>query len=63
MTTIKLHKNGAWTTFDDCGGADARYIVKLYGTTDNLLDKVRCDDYRDARAYLRSFNKIAKVQS
>ena len=54
-------KSGAWVSFDK-GGSDGMYIVKLYSASGNLIDKVRCDDYRNACAYKRSFIAIAKNQ-
>ena len=50
-------KNGAWTSFEKLNGW---YIVKLYDAAGNLLDKIRCDDYRNACDYRKSFNAIAK---
>jgi hypothetical protein len=35
------------------------YLVQVYIGSE-LHDKVRCDDYRVARDYLRTFNAIAK---
>ena len=54
---ITQSKTGAWTIFDK---ESYWYIVKLYSPSGNLHDKMRCDDYKDARAYLKSFNAIAK---
>ena len=55
---IKEHKSGAWTVFEKLDGG--MYLVKLYASNGELRDKVRCDDYGNALAYLRSFNAIAK---
>lgn len=54
---ITTQKNGAWTVFEKANGW---YLVKLYDAAGNLLDKMRCDDYRDACDYKRSFDKIAR---
>lgn len=35
------------------------YLLKVYIGSE-LHDKVRCDDYRDAMDYWKSFKKIAK---
>lgn len=59
MIQVQTFKNGAHTVFDREMPAGL-FVVKVYGPTGNLIDKVRCDDYRNARAYLRSFNKIAR---
>ena len=60
MTTkIKEQKNGAWTVFEKL--ASGMYLVKLYRPHGHLEDKVVCDDYKNARAYLASFNRIAKI--
>lgn len=55
---ITEQKSGAWTVFEKL--ASGLYLVKLYASNGELRDKVRCDDYRQARAYLKSFNLIAK---
>ena len=60
ITTTKTFKSGAWTTFDR-QLPSGMYEVKLYARDGTLIDKVRCDDYRNARAYLKSFNKIART--
>ena len=56
---IKEFSNGAWTVFERTP-TSGMYVVKLYNPTGNLADKVVCDDYHNARDYLRSFNAIAK---
>ena len=37
------------------------YVVVLRDTKGDVADKVRCDDYRMAKDYLRAFRKIAKA--
>jgi hypothetical protein len=54
---VKEFKNGAYTIFEKY---DYWYFVRVYDSCGNLLDKMRCDDYRMARDYLRVFNAIAK---
>lgn len=54
------HKNGSYTTFEKLSPS-GMYLVKLHGTDGSIVDKVRCDDYRNARDYLKSFNAIAKA--
>lgn len=58
MTKVWTAKSGAWTIFGKVGGL---YEAKVYNAAGGLLDKVRCDDYRMALDYLRSFKKIAKA--
>ena len=36
------------------------YLVQLRNTTGDLVDKIRCDDYRMAMDYKRAFIAIAK---
>jgi hypothetical protein len=55
---IKLFKNGAYTTFEKTG--QGYYLVQLRDPSGNLYDKIMCDDYHNARDYLKSFNGIAK---
>lgn len=57
---VYLGKTGAWTISGKVGGL---YEVKLYSPAGALIDKVRCDDYRTAMEYRRSFNLIAKNHS
>jgi hypothetical protein len=59
MTKITTHKSGAWTTFEKLTPSGL-YLVKLYSAAGNLIDKVRCDSYREAQAYLRCFNLTAR---
>lgn len=54
---IKEQKNGNYTTFDRENGW---YVVRLYKRGGELLDKMRCDTYRGACEYFKSFNLIAK---
>lgn len=60
-TKIYTEKNGAWTVFERLMPS-GMYAVRLYSPAGSLLDKVRCDDRREAQAYLRSFRAIAKNQ-
>lgn len=56
---IKQFNNGAYTTFERTAPSGL-YMVQVRSASGNLIDKVRCDDYREALSYLRSFNAIAK---
>ena len=57
---IKEQKNGNWTVFERT--QSGYYLVKLYKSSGELLDKILCDDRSNALAYLRSFNALAKNQ-
>lgn len=55
---IKKQKNGNYATLVKfCHGG---YVVRLYKCGGELLDKMRCDTYRGACEYFKSFNLIAK---
>lgn len=36
------------------------YLVELRDDRGDLLDKIRCDDYRESLAYYHSFKAIAR---
>jgi hypothetical protein len=55
----KVHKSGASVVMDRTVPA-GMYEVKLYSSGGGLIDKVRCDDYRMALDYRKSFNAIAR---
>jgi len=59
MAKIKTFKNGAWTTFERTPFA-GHYVIRVYNPKGELLDKIICDDYRNAVDYLRCFNGIAR---
>ena len=59
MLKVKTFKNGAYTSFER-DAIRGTYLVKVYSPAGHLLDRVICDDYRNARDYLRSFNGIAR---
>ena len=55
---VKIFSSG-WSVFFDrmpCG----MYSVILRDLSDNLIDKIRCDDYRMAMDYKKSFSAIAR---
>lgn len=52
-------KSGAWVQFETLTPS-GYYMVTLYDPSGNQSDRVRCDDYRDALAYRKSFIQIAK---
>jgi hypothetical protein len=56
----KFFKNGAFVTFERLTPS-GMYAVLLRSPSGDVSDKVRCDDYRDAMAYMRSFCAIAKA--
>jgi hypothetical protein len=58
---ITEQKNGNYTTFERIA-YNGYYIVKLY-IRGELFDKIMSDNYKGARDYLASFNKIAKNDS
>lgn len=51
--------SGAWVQFEKTFPS-GYYIVTLYDPSDNTHDKIKCDDYKMAQAYRRSFIDIAK---
>ena len=57
---VKEQKNGAWTTFERYHGW---YVVMLYNSAGQLLDKMRCDTYRGGLEYLRAFNQTPSGQT
>jgi len=59
QTYVKTHKSGAWVVMDK-SFPSGLFVVKLYSSGGGLIDKVRCDDYRMAMDYRRSFNAIAR---
>jgi hypothetical protein len=59
MAKVKTFKNGAYTSIER-DSVRGMYLVKVYSRAGYLIDRVVCDDYRNARDYLRSFNGIAR---
>lgn len=57
---VKTHKTGAWVVMTGPSFPSGLFEVKLYSSGGGLMDKVRCDDYRMALDYRKSFNAIAK---
>ena len=51
--------SGAWVQFETLRPS-GYHVVTLYDPSDNVHDRIRCDDYRDALGYRRSFIAIAK---
>ncbi len=60
VTKVYVGKSGAWAHFSRCGFGVGMYEAKVYGADGGLIDKVRCDTYRMAMDYWRSFKAIAK---
>ena len=54
-----MQKSCAFTTFEKLTSS-GMYVVVLKDVSGNIADRVRVDDYRNALAYLKSFNAIAK---
>ena len=54
----KLFKSGATTQIEKLFPS-GMYLVEIRDPSGTIHDKMRCDDYQDALAYLKSFNKIA----
>jgi len=59
MTRITEQKNG-WYTYFERLHPSGLWMVTLYNAAGNLTDKVRTDDYKNALAYWKTFNLIAK---
>ena len=59
MTKLKLFKNGASVTFER-DPVNGFYTVAVYSPSFTLYDRVRCDTYRAAVEYRRSFYAIAQ---
>lgn len=57
---IKEYKNNASVIFTHIESMDTPYLVKLYNGSGDLVDRVRCDDKKDAQDYFKSFCKIAR---
>lgn len=57
----KLHNNNAFVSFEKIESNTIKFWdVRLRAPNGELHDKVRCDDYRSAMDYWKSFNLIAK---
>lgn len=55
---VKIFKSG-WSVFFD-KMPSGFYCVKLRDLSDDLVDKISCDDYRMAMEYKKAFSAIAK---
>ena len=57
---MKIHegKNGRYVTFEK---GRTLYIVALKDSSGNLVDKVKCDDFRSAVDYRKAFIKQARA--
>lgn len=51
-------KSGAWVSYEKTFPS-GYHIVTLYDPADNVHDKIKCDDYRMAQEYRKSFVKTA----
>ena len=57
MLTVKTFRNGNSVDFERANGW---WHVNARRYNGELIDKVRCDDYRDALAYRRAFCDLAR---
>lgn len=61
VNLFKEYKNGAFVFYEkNRKDSFTWYEVRLRAPNGELYDKVRCDDYRAAMDYWKSFNSIAK---
>lgn len=58
MLSVKIFKTGFSVFFDRM--PSGYYCVKLRDRSDELIDKIMCDDYRMAMEYKKAFSAIAK---
>lgn len=56
-TKTKEYRNG-WSTFMD--HENGYYLVLVRDARGDVHDKMRCDSYRGALSYWKSFNVIAR---
>jgi hypothetical protein len=56
---IDTYKSGASVTFEKAFPS-GMYVVMLRNPRGEISDKIRCDDYRDACDYRKSFGAIAR---
>jgi hypothetical protein len=54
---IKNFNNGAYAIFEKMG---AWFHVIARGADGNVIDRIRCDNYREALQYWRAFKLLAK---
>lgn len=57
MTKAKTYRNG-WSVAMDKAGS--MYVIIVRNARGDVHDKMRCDDYHNARDYYRAFSAIAK---
>lgn len=57
---VKFYPNGTCVYMEKTQSLDVPYVVKLYGPEEELIDKVRTDNFRNALSYFKSFSLIAK---
>lgn len=58
-TKRKDYKNGASVSMEKLFPS-GMYLIELRNPVGDLHDKMRCDDYREACAYYKSFGNIAR---
>lgn len=59
MLTVKCFKNGASVHFERSGNW---WHINARRWNGEIIDKTRCDNYRDALAYRRAFCELARNQ-
>lgn len=57
---VWVSKTNRWTVMEREGLPLGLWSVKLYASNGKLLDKVRVDNCRTAREYLKAFKAIAR---
>ena len=56
---IKLYANNAYVLFERTI-PNGYYDLRVYDRVGYLIDRVRCDDYKTALDYYKSFQAIAR---
>ena len=57
---VKLHKSGDVVIMNRPDYPNGMFTVTLRAGMGEVIDRVRCDTYRQALEYRRAFNAIAK---
>ena len=53
-------KSGAWVSYEKTFPS-GYHIVTLYDPADNVHDKIKCDDYKNAKSIFNEFVNRAKI--
>ena len=62
-TKLTEYKNGAYALIEKESYPRGMYCIICRDAVGNLIDKVRCDDYRMALDYYRAFKLMAKLSN